>query len=114
MLDSSFRSERSAMPRSISSGTEFSTAVQEYLKLAHADAYHTVKSLLQLKFGKQSDVIYFDDFKFWLEDHAQFFQNEDLENFLKDVEIGLKLEGDRVSICMISAMIEYDSECFPQ
>jgi hypothetical protein len=67
-----------------------------------------------LQFGKQSDLIQYEDFKFFLLNNSQYFVNEDLELFLRDVEVGLKLEGDRVSINQISAMIEYDSECFPQ
>lgn len=93
--------------------TEFNTAVDRYIDVSHADAYHTVRSLLQLTFGKQSDVILFEDFKIFLREWDNFFSDKDLEYFLRDVEIGLKLEGDRVSICQISAMIEYDSECFP-
>ena len=61
-----------------------------------------------------SDVILFEDFKHFLFEQSHFFSGQDLEWFMRDVEIGLKLEGDRVSICQIAAMIEYDSECFPQ
>jgi len=51
-----------------------------------------------LTFGKQSDVILFQDFKEFLFEWANYFKEADLDLFLRDVEIGLKLEGDRISI----------------
>lgn len=49
-----------------SRGTDFSTAVDRYCDLSHDKAFQTSKSLLQLQFGKQSDLIQYEDFKFYL------------------------------------------------
>ena len=94
--------------------TSYGASVDRYMDISSTDSYHTVYSLLQLTFGKQSDVIVFEDFKEFLFQWANYFKESDLDLFLRDVEIGLKLEGDRVSIGQISSMIEYDSECFPR
>lgn len=93
--------------------SEYSVAIDRYIDVSHTDTYHTVLSLLQLTFGKHSDVILFEDFKEFLCQWTNYFKDHDLDHFLRDIEIGMKLEGDRVSICQIAAMIEYDAECFP-
>jgi len=49
--------------------TQSSLAASElcrYIDVTDRDAYHTVKSLLQMTFGKQSDIILFEDFKAFL------------------------------------------------
>jgi len=44
---------------------------------------------------------------------AAFFQGDDLSKFVKDLELGLKPEGERVEVVQIASMIKHAAEGFP-
>lgn len=81
---------------------------------ANTDPYALVLYLFKLKFGEQENLIYLSDVKAFLYEFATYFQGDDLSRFLRDVELGLRLEGDRVQVTQIAAMIKHASEGFPK
>ena len=63
---------------------------------ANMDPFALVQYLFKLKFGEQDSLIYLSDVKAFLQEFATYFQGDDLNRFVKDLELGLRIEGDRV------------------
>lgn len=81
---------------------------------ANTDPYALVLYLFKMKFGIEDSLIDLCDVKAFLQEFASYFQGDDLNRFMKDVELGLRLEGDRVQVSQIAAMIKHASEGFPK
>jgi hypothetical protein len=81
---------------------------------ANMDPYALVLYLFKLKFGEQENLVYLSDVKAFLQEFSTYFQGDDLNRFVKDVELGHKLEGERVAVQQIAAMIKHASEGFPK
>lgn len=77
---------------------------------ANTDPAALVLYLFKLKFGEQESLIYLSDLKAFFEEFAAYFQGDDLEHFIKDVELGHCIDGDRVEISQIASMIKHASE----
>jgi hypothetical protein len=70
--------------------------------------------LFKLKFGEGEDLVYLSDLKAFLQEFANFFQGDDLNRFIRDIELDLRLEGDRVEIQQIASMIKHATDGFPK
>lgn len=81
---------------------------------ANMDPYALVLYLFKMKFGEQESMVYVQDVKAFLQEFATYFQGDDLGKFVKDLELGLKLEGERVQVSQIAGMIKHSSEGFPK
>ena len=102
-----------ASARDITLG-DFTDAVESYMNDANMDPYALVLYLFKMKFGEQESMVYVQDVKAFLQEFASYFQGDDLGKFVKDLELGLKLEGERVQVSQIAAMIKHSSEGFPK
>jgi len=78
------------------------------------EAAPMINYLFKLKFGEQAEVLSLSEVKGFLNEFDSYFRGEDLELFIRDIEIGLLLEGDRVAVSDIAQMIKNDSEFFPK
>jgi|UniRef100_A0A7S3HV36 hypothetical protein len=94
--------------------SDFTDAVESYMNDANMDPYALVLYLFKMKFGEQENLIYVQDVKAFMQEFATYFQGDDLSKFVKDLELGLKLEGERVQVAQIAAMIKHSSEGFPK
>lgn len=94
--------------------SDFTDAVESYMNDANTDPYALVIYLFKLKFGEQENFIYLSDVKAFLSEFANYFYGEDLNRFMRDIELSLSLEGDRVQIEQIAGMIKHASEGFPK
>ena len=81
---------------------------------ANTDPYALVLYLFQLKFGEQEKLIHLADARTFLKEFTNFFQGDDLNRFVRDIELGCRLEGGRVQVSQIAAMIKHASEGFPK
>ena len=86
-----------ASARDITLG-DFTDAVESYMNDANMDPYALVLYLFKMKFGEQEALVYVQDVKAFLQEFASYFQGDDLGKFVKDLELGLKLEGERVQV----------------
>lgn len=94
--------------------TDFTDAVESYMNDANTDPYALVLYLFQLKFGEQEKLIHLADARTFLKEFTNFFQGDDLNRFVRDIELGCRLEGGRVQVSQIAAMIKHASEGFPK
>lgn len=78
------------------------------------EAAPMINYLFKLKFGEQADVLSLAEVKGFLNEFDSYFRGEDLELFIRDIELGLLLEGDRVAVSDIAQMIKNDSDFFPK
>lgn len=78
------------------------------------EAAPMVNYLFKLKFGDQAEILTITEVKAFLNEFDSYFRGDDLELFIRDLELGLKLEGDRVAVSDIAAMIKNDSDYFPK
>ena len=53
------------------------------------------------------------DVQAFLFEFAPFFQGDDLYEFIKDIEMSQKMEGDRIEVAQIAATIKHAAEGFP-
>lgn len=81
---------------------------------ANSDPYALVQYIFRLKFGEQAQVLYLSDVRAFLEEFATYFQGDDLNSFVKDIELGLRLEGDRVQVSSIASLIRHATEGLPK
>ena len=81
---------------------------------ANTDPYALVLYLFKMKFGVDDSLIYLSDVRAFMHEFASYFQGDDLNRFIKDIELGLRLEGDRVQVSQIAALIKHASEGFPK
>ena len=81
---------------------------------ANTDPYALVLYLFKLKFGEQEAQLYLSDVKAFLQEFASYFQGDDLNRFMKDIDMSLRVEGNRVEVAQIAAMIRHASEGFPK
>ena len=93
---------------------DFTEAVESYMNDANTDPYALVLYLFKMKFGVEDSMIYLSDVKAFLQEFEAYFQGDDLNLFMKDMELGLRLEGDRVQVSQIAALIKHASEGFPK
>ena len=77
---------------------------------ANTDPYALVLYLFKLKFGEQEAQLYLSDVKAFLQEFASYFQGDDLNRFMKDIDMNLRVEGNRVEVAQIAAMIRHASE----
>lgn len=75
---------------------DFTEAVESYMNDANTDPYALVLYLFKMKFGIEDSLIYLSDVKAFLKEFEAYFEGDDLNRFVKDLEYGLRLEGDRV------------------
>jgi len=94
--------------------SDFTDAVESYMNDVTTDAYPMVNYLFKLKFGDNAEILTLTEVKAFLNEFDSYFRGEDLERFVRDLEIGLRLEGDKVSVSEIASMIKNDSDCFPK
>ena len=93
---------------------EFTDAVESYFNDANADPQSMIMYLFKLKFGEETTFIYLSDLKAFLLEFASFFQGDDLNRFIRDIELDLRLEGDRVEVAQIASMIKHATDGFPK
>ena len=94
--------------------TDFTDAVESYMNDVSTEAAPMVNYLFKLKFGDDTDILSMGEVKGFLNEFDSYFRGDDLELFIRDLELSQKLDGDRVSVCDIAAMIKNDSEFFPK
>ena len=80
---------------------------------ANLDAYALVLYLFKLKFGESESFVYLQDVRAFLQEFAPFFQGDDLREFIKEIEMSQKMDGDRVEVAQIASTIKHAAEGFP-
>lgn len=91
---------------------EFTDAVESYVSDANADPESMVLYLFKLKFGDKADFVYLSDVRCFLNEFASYFQGDDLNRFIRDVELDLRMEGDRVELSQLASMIRHATAGF--
>lgn len=81
---------------------------------ANTDPYALVLYLFKMKFGEDESLMYLTDVKAFLSEFTSYFEGDDLNCFVKDLQLGLRLEGDRVQVSQIAGLIKHASEGFPK
>ena len=94
--------------------TDFTDAVESYMNDVSTEAAPMVNYIFKLKFGDQAEILTMTEVKGFLNEFDSYFRGDDLELFIREIELGLKLEGDRVAVSDIAAMIKNDSDYFPK
>ena len=89
-------------------------AVESYMNDANTDPYALVIYLFRSKFGDNNNLIYLSDVKAFLHEFSTYFQGDDLNRFIRDIELSNRLEGERVQVTQIASMIKHASEGFPK
>lgn len=92
--------------------SDFTDAVESYINDVNADPYSMVLYLFKLKFGEGSDMLDLSDVKAFLQEFSSYFQGDDLDKFIQDIEIGLGTDGEHVQVSHIASMIKHASEGF--
>jgi len=92
--------------------TDFTDAVESYINDVNSDPYSMVLYLFKLKFGEGSDVLDLADVKAFLHEFGSYFQGDDLDKFIQDIELAMGTEGEHVQVSQIASMIKYASEGF--
>ena len=54
--------------------------------------------LFKLKFGEGSDLLELADVKAFLQEFSSYFQGDDLDKFIQDIELGMGGEGEHVQV----------------
>jgi len=81
---------------------DFTDAVESLMNDVSMEAAPMISYLFKLKFGDDSDVLTLTEVKSFLNEFETYFQGEDLELFIRDIEVGLLLDGDRVAVTDIA------------
>ena len=82
--------------------SDFTDAVESLMNDVSTEAAPMINYLFKLKFGEQADVLSLAEVKGFLNEFDSYFRGEDLELFIRDIELGLLLEGDRVAVSDIA------------
>ena len=90
----------------------FTDAVESYVNDVNADPFSMVLYLFKLKFGEGSDVLDLSDVKAFLQEFSSYFQGDDLDKFIQDIELACGSDGEHVQVSQIASMIKYASEGF--
>lgn len=94
--------------------SEFTDAVESLMNDVATETAPMVEYLFKLKFGESAEVLTLTEVKGFLNEFESYFRGEDLDLFIRDIELGLLLDGDRVAVADIAQMIKNDSDFFPK
>jgi hypothetical protein len=82
--------------------SDFTDAVESLMNDVSTEAAPMINYLFKLKFGEQADVLSLAEVKGFLNEFDSYFRGDDRELFIRDIELGLLLEGDRVAVSDIA------------
>jgi len=93
---------------------DFTDAVESYINDVQSDPQSMVLYLFKLKFGEGSDILELADVKAFLQEFSSYFQGDDLDKFIQDIELGVAGEGEHVQVSHIASMIKHASDGLPK
>ena len=82
--------------------SDFTDAVESYINDVQADPYAMVLYLFKLKFGESTEMLELGDVKAFLQEFSCYFQGDDLDKFMQDIELSMGSDGEHISVSKIA------------
>ncbi len=90
---------------------DFTLAAEQIINDVKVDAYYLVYHLLAKLFFAGADKVQYTDLKLFFGEFATYFEDEDREGFLEEVNY-IKRGSDEVDISELASMVRDDVEFF--